>query len=50
MVVNGVGVRVVDGGAWRTHGADAGAGFQYPDFLLSDTAVTGVKGGKRAKL
>lgn len=40
----------VDGGAWRTHGADPGSGFRYPDFLLADTAVTGVKGGKKAKL
>ncbi|KAI9810145.1 MAG: hypothetical protein M1827_006671 [Pycnora praestabilis] len=47
--VNGE-VLVVDGGAWRTHGADPGAGFQYPDFLLSDEAVSGVKGGKKAKL
>ena len=41
---------IVDGGAWRTHGADPGSGFQYPDFLLSDEVVTGVKGGKKSKL
>lgn len=41
----------VDGGSWRTQGADFGAtGFQYPDFLLADTEITGVKGGKKAKL
>ncbi|MCJ1362055.1 hypothetical protein MMC16_001157 [Acarospora aff. strigata] len=47
--VNGATV-VVDGGAWRTHGPDPGADFTYPEFLLSDTAITGVKGGKKAKL
>ncbi|MCJ1231696.1 hypothetical protein MMC12_008375 [Toensbergia leucococca] len=41
---------VVDGGAWRTHGTSPGAGFTYPDFLLSDSVVSGVKGGKKAKL
>lgn len=39
---------VVDGGAWRTAGL--GNSFEYPDFLLSGEAVTGVAGGKKAKL
>ncbi|MCJ1234452.1 hypothetical protein MMC14_002413 [Varicellaria rhodocarpa] len=43
--VNGQ-VLVVDGGAWRTSGTGPGGSFQYPDFLLSEEAVTGVKGGK----
>jgi hypothetical protein len=43
-------VITVDGGAWRTHGGDPGSGFEYPDFLLSDEVVTGVKGGKKSKL
>lgn len=41
---------VVDGAAWRTHGANPGSGFKYPDFLLGDEVVTGVKGGKKSKL
>lgn len=45
--VNGE-VLVVDGGAWRTAGADGG-GFTYPDFLLGEEGVSGVKGGKAAK-
>ena len=40
---------VVDGAAWRTS-AGPGAGFKYPDFLLGDEVVTGVKGGKKSKL
>ena len=40
---------LVDGAAWRT-GLGPGGGFKYPDFLLSDEVVTGVKGGKRSKL
>ena len=40
---------LVDGAAWRT-GSSPGAGFKYPDFLLSDEVVTGVKGGKKSKL
>ncbi|KAI9676187.1 MAG: hypothetical protein M1817_000932 [Caeruleum heppii] len=40
---------VVDGAAWRTH-SEPGRNFQYPDYLLSDEVITGVKGGKRAKL
>ncbi|KAL8815105.1 MAG: hypothetical protein Q9191_008493 [Dirinaria sp. TL-2023a] len=43
-------VLVVDGAAWRTQGSTLGAGFEYPDFLLSDHAVTGVKGMKNSKL
>ncbi|KAI9789374.1 MAG: hypothetical protein M1835_001702 [Candelina submexicana] len=41
---------VVDGAAWRVQGGNPGAGFQYPDFLLADQAVSGVKGGKKSKL
>ena len=41
---------VVDGGSWRTASGSPGAGFKYPDFLLSDEVVTGVKGGKKSKL
>ena len=39
---------VVDGGAWRTGIGQAGSGFKYPDFLLSDGVVDGVKGTKKA--
>jgi 2,4-dienoyl-CoA reductase [(3E)-enoyl-CoA-producing], peroxisomal len=46
--VNGA-TLVVDGGQWRVSGGNMG-GFQYPDFLLSGDAVTGVKRGQRAKL
>jgi len=38
----------VDGGAW--HMPMPQTGFEYPDFLLSNQAVTGVKGTKKAKL
>jgi len=41
-------VLVVDGGAWRT--SSTGMGFDYPDFLLSGETVSGVAGGKKAKL
>ncbi|MCJ1298816.1 hypothetical protein MMC08_001606 [Hypocenomyce scalaris] len=47
--VNGE-ILVVDGGAWRTQGANPGSGFSYPDFLLMDETISGVKGGKKAKL
>ena len=40
----------VDGGAWRVPGTGPGAGFPYPDFLLSDSPVTGVKAAKTSKL
>ncbi|KAI9789365.1 MAG: hypothetical protein M1833_002424 [Piccolia ochrophora] len=40
----------VDGGSWRTAGSNGGMGFKYPDFLLSDETVSGVQGGKKAKL
>ncbi|KAI9753216.1 MAG: THO complex subunit 2 [Chaenotheca gracillima] len=46
--VNGE-ILVVDGGSWRTQGSSTST-FKYPDFLLSDDLVTGVKGGKKAKL
>lgn len=42
-------VLIVDGGSWRVSGADMG-GYEYPDFLTSGDAVSGVKGGKKAKL
>lgn len=41
-------LNVVDGGAWHTRiqpGSD-GNQWPYPDFLLADEEVTGVKGGK----
>jgi len=48
--VNGE-VLVVDGGAWHRNGSQGPGGqFAYPDFLLSDEAVSGVKGGKKSKL
>jgi peroxisomal 2,4-dienoyl-CoA reductase len=37
---------VVDGGAWRTHAAQPGGDFEYPDFILSGKPVTGVAGLK----
>lgn len=40
----------VDGGAWRVMGTGVGGGFPYPDFLLSDQPVTGVKATKKSKL
>lgn len=43
-------VIVVDGGAWRMPSTGPGQEFQYPDFLISNQEVTGVKGGKNAKL
>lgn len=36
----------VDGAAWRVAGANPGAGFAYPDFLLGDQKVTGGKTGR----
>jgi peroxisomal 2,4-dienoyl-CoA reductase len=45
--VNGE-VLVVDGGAWRT--SKFGAGFEYPDFILSGNTINGVAGMKKAKL
>ncbi|KAL8753655.1 MAG: hypothetical protein Q9199_004902 [Rusavskia elegans] len=47
--VNGS-VLVVDGAAWRTGSANAGGGFEYPDFLLGEKTVSGVKGMKPSKL
>ncbi|KAK8212394.1 peroxisomal 2,4-dienoyl-CoA reductase SPS19 [Phyllosticta capitalensis] len=48
--VNGE-ILVVDGGAWHLNGSTGpGAEIQYPDFLLSNEVVKGVKGGKKAKL
>ncbi|KAK5118407.1 hypothetical protein LTR62_002921 [Meristemomyces frigidus] len=48
--VNGA-TLVVDGGSWRTSGSGGeGSAWRYPDFLLSGGEVTGVGGGKKAKL
>lgn len=50
--VNGETV-VVDGGAWRTASVGMGTGNEYPDFLLGEGEVQGVKGMKgkeKAKL
>lgn len=47
--VNGSTV-VVDGGAWRTNSADPGAGFVYPEYLLDERGIEGVKTGRKAKL
>lgn len=41
---------LVDGGAWHTNGASAGRDFTYPDFLLSDEVVSGVKGTRKVKI
>ncbi|KAI9808970.1 MAG: hypothetical protein M1826_003948 [Phylliscum demangeonii] len=41
---------VVDGGAWRVFGSTPGAHLKYPDFLLSEAEVTGVKTVRKAKL
>ncbi|KAE9976466.1 hypothetical protein BLS_002060 [Venturia inaequalis] len=47
--VNGE-ILVVDGGSWHM-GMQPGKGdFQYPDFLLTDEEVKGVKSGRKAKL
>lgn len=46
--VNGE-ILVVDGGAWHTQGTNTGD-WKYPDFLLSEESVTGVKSGKKAKM
>ena len=40
----------VDGAAWRTQSSNPGSGFKYPDFLLLDKVVSGVKGTKTSKL
>jgi hypothetical protein len=40
---------IVDGGGWRTK-VQPGAHIEYPDFLLADGEVTGVKGTKKAKI
>lgn len=40
---------LVDGGQWHTATLDRGS-FEYPDFLLSGQVVTGVAGGRKAKL
>ena len=39
----------VDGGSWRTQSNSPGSAFTYPDFLLSDEVVTGVRGMKKVK-
>lgn len=40
---------LVDGGSWRTMSGSPGGGFNYPDFLLADEVVSGVKGMKKEK-
>ncbi len=47
--VNGE-ILVVDGGAWHIGSTGPGGGFKYPDFILDDKTVTGVKGTKKSKL
>ncbi|KAK8160781.1 sporulation protein SPS19 [Phyllosticta citrichinensis] len=47
--VNGE-ILVVDGGAWHVPSTGPGAEFTYPDFLLNNDEIKGVKGGKKAKL
>ncbi|KAK3058655.1 peroxisomal 2 4-dienoyl-CoA reductase sps19 [Extremus antarcticus] len=42
---------VIDGGQWRTSGASDGrGGWQYPDFLMSGEAVSGVKDARKSKM
>ncbi|KAI9804434.1 MAG: hypothetical protein M1825_001333 [Sarcosagium campestre] len=48
-IINGTTI-VVDGGHWRTGSSNGEIGFRYPDFLLQDEVVSGVGGGKKAKL
>lgn len=45
--VNGA-TLVVDGGQWRQ--PSSGSGFKYPDFLMGNEVVSGVKGTKGSKL
>lgn len=40
---------VVDGASWRTSTSTMGAQVPYPEFLLNDMPITGVKGGKKDK-
>lgn len=47
--VNGE-ILVVDGGSWHMGMQPGHGGFQYPDFLLTDEEVKGVKTGRKAKL
>ncbi|KAF2719437.1 oxidoreductase [Polychaeton citri CBS 116435] len=47
--VNGHGL-VVDGGQWRVAGPNMDDKWPYPTFLLSGDAISGVAGGKKAKL
>lgn len=41
---------LVDGASWRTQSSTPGLGFIYPDFLLRDEVISGVKGMKKSKL
>lgn len=43
-------VLVVDGSSWRVSSGTMGDHLKYPDFLLNDTPITGVKGQKKSKL
>lgn len=40
---------VVDGGSWRTSTSSMSDQAPYPDFLLNDVPITGVKGMKKEK-
>jgi len=42
-------VVVIDGGSWRVMVSQPGSGFKYPEFLLSDKPIEGVKSGKKNK-
>jgi len=47
--VNGE-ILVVDGGSWHIPSTGPGGSFKYPDFILGNKAITGVKGTKKSKL
>lgn len=40
---------VVDGASWRTSSSTMGDSSPYPEYLLNDTPITGVKGQKKNK-
>jgi hypothetical protein len=48
-LLGGLLILEVDGGAWRTK-VQPGTHIEYPDFLLADGQVTGVKGMKTSKI
>jgi 2,4-dienoyl-CoA reductase [(3E)-enoyl-CoA-producing], peroxisomal len=47
--VNGE-ILVVDGGGWHIPSTLPGGSFHYPESVLTETAITGVKGRKKSKL